>query len=84
MMHILCSIYDVKANQYHVPFASPNRELAIRQFAATCRDPASMLSKFPGDFVLFIVGDYNDSNGTLSSVESFENLCNGSNVEEHL
>jgi len=84
MMHILCSIYDVKANVYNVPFASPNREMAIRSFAATCSDPQSMISKFPEDFILYVVGDYNDSNGSISGQESFDNLCNGSNVREKL
>lgn len=84
MMHLLFSIYDVKANTYSVPFPAANRDLAIRQFAATCTDPGSLLSKFPGDFQLVLVGDYNDSNGSISNQESFENLCNGSTVKELL
>ncbi|WNK13704.1 MAG: nonstructural protein [Microvirus sp.] len=84
MKHLMCSIYDVKANIYHFPFSAPNRAVAMRQFAATVGDPGSLLSKFPADFVLMVVGDFDDSNSSVESYDVVENLCNGSNVKESL
>ncbi|WNK13662.1 MAG: nonstructural protein [Microvirus sp.] len=84
MIYLMCSIYDVKANMYHFPFAASNREVAKRQFAATVSDPASMLSKFPADFILQVVGEYDDSSASIQPYEAVDNLCNGSNVREYL
>ncbi|WNK12588.1 MAG: major capsid protein [Microvirus sp.] len=73
MKLVMCSIYDSKANVYHAPFASVNRDVAIRQFAGNVLDSQSLLAKFPHDFSLFVVGEWDDSLGVFD-VSGRENL----------
>jgi len=70
----LFSIFDSKANVFHAPFAAVNADVAMRQFEASASDLNSLLYKFPSDFSLFHVGDFDDGNGTVQALEEFVNL----------
>jgi len=62
---IICSVYDVKGAFYSTPFISLNEEMAARDFGAVVRDPNTMLSKFPEDFRLVVIAEFDDISGAV-------------------
>lgn len=61
------SVYDVKAKFYGKPVYQRNAAEAIRAFETECNAPESQLCKYPQDFVLFEIGEYDDETGILTS-----------------
>lgn len=59
------SVYDSKAEAYMQPFFFNSRGQAVRAFSDTANDPKSQLNRHAGDFTLFEVGEYDDSNGNM-------------------
>lgn len=76
------SIYDTKALAYGVPFFMSSVGQATRAFADLSNDPQSMVFKHPTDFVLFEIGEFNDSDGVICSVSPYRNLGLGSDFKE--
>lgn len=66
MIHKIFCIYDSKAEAFNAPFYMNSRGSAIRSFvdAATGKDDS--LTKHPGDFTLFELGEYDYSNGSFN------------------
>jgi len=62
---IICSVLDVKAGFYATPFVSINEDIACRDFGAVVRDPNTMLSKFPEDFRLVAIAEFDDITGQV-------------------
>lgn len=61
------SIYDRKALQYHPPFFTHTDGAAVRDFKDLANDPATRIGRHPADFVLFLVGIFDDSKGTIET-----------------
>jgi len=59
------SVYDNKALQYYPPFFVSTDGAAVRNFADLANDSNTNVGRHPGDFVLYFVGMYDDSNGQL-------------------
>lgn len=57
------SVYDAKAGAFNTPFFMATDEMAIRGFTDACNDPQTMFHKHPADFVLYLVGTFNDQTG---------------------
>jgi hypothetical protein len=55
------TVYDTKAEAYLQPFFSQSKGVAIRSFQEAVRDEKSNISKYPEDFTLFELGEYDDS-----------------------
>lgn len=66
--------YDSKAEAYLQPFLMPSKGEAIRAFTATANDDKSNIGKYPADFTLFHIGEYDDQTGTLTNYEIKNNL----------
>lgn len=69
MIHILCSVYDIKADFYSPPICCKTVNEAIRIFQDACNSPGSTLNSHPDDFKLFRMGMFNDSNGSITPLE---------------
>lgn len=70
------SIYDSAAKAYATPFFMQNDGLAIRAFQSNVNsNEENNISKYPDQFTLFRVGEYDDENGLITS-ESPESLGN--------
>lgn len=65
MKHLVCSIYDTKAACFNTPFFTRNEAMAVRSFEAEVRREGSDFNRFPGDFSLFTLGEYDDENGSF-------------------
>lgn len=59
------SIFDNKSLIYMPPFFTHTDHAACRMIQDTASDPNSTLGRHPGDYVLYFVGTYDDSNGQL-------------------
>lgn len=59
------SVYDVKAGSYGSPMFVPTVGLATRTFVEVCADPQSPMSKYPGDYNLFELGEFDPNSGKV-------------------
>lgn len=80
MVQKLYSVYDSKASYFLTPWPCRNDGMARREFAGVCSNPDSPMGKFPADFVLFQVGEYDDHDAKLTSAVPPVRLCDGVEV----
>ena len=59
------SIRDQKAEIYNTPYFQKTMGEAERSFAQGVNDPKTMLHKYPEDFDLYYLGEYDDQLGTV-------------------
>lgn len=72
----LFSVYDDKAKAYMSPFFAATAGLAIRSFSDAIADSNTSVSKYPADFTLFELGEFDDQTGTITPHPSASNLGN--------
>lgn len=61
----LYSIFDAKANTFCAPFECVSNGVAIRQLMDLVSDAKTTVSKYPEDFSLYFVGDFDTDSGAL-------------------
>lgn len=66
MIYKVYSVYDSKAEAYMQPFYCQSKGQAIRSFTEVSNDNTSQIGKYPEDFTLFELGEFNDSNGRFT------------------
>lgn len=59
------AVYDSKAEAYMQPFFMQSRGAAIRAFDSTVNNPETQFYKYPTDFTLFEIGEYDELHGKL-------------------
>lgn len=72
------SVYDSKALVFQAPFFMAATGAAVRAFGDACNDPQLTLSKHPGDFVLYQIGEFNDETGEFKNTAPAVHLGIGS------
>lgn len=68
------SVYDSKVQAFNRPFFQRSRGEALRGWEEHCNQADSAASKFPHDFALFEIGEFDDTNGKLTTYSTPENL----------
>lgn len=63
-------IRDAKADIFHRPFFSSTHGEAERQFVQVVNDDKSTIFKFPEDFDLYYLGEYDDNSGKIKSLDT--------------
>lgn len=76
------SIYDSKGTIFNAPFFQHNAGLALRAFADLANDPQSTLFRHAGDFVLYEVGEFDDTTGLLAPYATHLHLGVASQFKE--
>jgi len=61
------AIYDSKAEAYNQPLFMQSRGVAIRAFMDAANDPECPISKYPADYTLFEIGEFDNSTAVCSS-----------------
>lgn len=81
-MKIYC-IYDNNARTYGTPFFQPTNVHAVRAMKVEInrQDPGNVMYLFPGEYDLYLVGEFNDQDGKVSGLETPEKLANGSQLK---
>lgn len=59
------SLYDSKGCMFNTPFFMHNEGMAIRSFMELTADASTMVAKYPEDFSLFLIGEFDDAVGEL-------------------
>lgn len=54
------------------PHSAPTDEIAIRVFKESLKNPKSDLSKYPEDWTLFKVGQYDMVKGIIEEIEQYK------------
>lgn len=80
MITKMFSVYDSKAQVFGTPFCFGTVGLALRAFTDLAKDPQSTVSRYPMDFCLFQVGEFDDNKGVVISVAPHVNLGLASSV----
>jgi len=66
------AVWDDKAKAYLHPFCYPVVAQAVRAFAQSVNDRASLLCTHAEDFTLFVVADFDDSTGVVRPLDHIE------------
>ena len=70
MKHIMATVYDSKAAYHMPPFFVKTKNEAIRAFKDAVSDSRSPFHSHPEDFTLFLVGEFDDSTGTITNYDA--------------
>lgn len=62
------SVFDSKSGIYSQPFTSINLGTALRDFSAACNDKGTELHKYPLDFSLMHIAEFDDDTGTITPI----------------
>lgn len=65
MIQKVFSIRDIKGETYHSPFFKQTHGEAERDFRTVVNDDKSTINKYPADFDLWYVGEYDTNTGEL-------------------
>lgn len=76
------SIYDSKAQMFNLPFFMVTTPAALRSFSDLVNDPQTMINKHPGDFVLYEIGEYDDSTAKMENYKEHHHLGIASQFKE--
>lgn len=60
------AVYDSKAESFGQPMTFRSRGEALRAFQTVANDEQSSICKFPADFTLFEIGEYEEESGDLT------------------
>lgn len=77
----LYSVYDEVAQTFNAPFPEANHNSALRSFGLACSDPQTILSKHPGDYYLYFLGELDVHTGEISTVLP-DRLARGTDFKE--
>lgn len=75
------SIYDSKAEYYATPVLIESRGAAIRMFATMVNEVDHQFNKYPEDYVLFELGDWDEETGVITPHSAPISLGVGSNYK---
>ncbi len=64
MLKMFC-VFDKKTEIYHPPLFAHNTGHAMRIFGDIIANGGTQVGKFPGDFQLWEIGDFNDANACV-------------------
>lgn len=71
------SIYDSKAKAFQCPFVASQNGSAIRTFTTIVNDDRNLAGMYPGDFLLYEVGEFDTDNCSVNMLEPMQLLGNG-------
>lgn len=75
MIKYLYSIYDAAAQSYGDPIIFASDAVAARSFQIESQNSDSVVAKFPTDFTVFCIGEFDTVSGNVSPVNKV--ICRG-------
>ena len=81
-IQIVCAVYDVKAEAFGRPIFVSAPGLAIRAFMDEIKNSESQMHRYPSDFRLFQLGEFDDGLGVFVSDGPNKLLMEGSSAAE--
>lgn len=74
------TIHDTKAETFNPPFFQPTHGEAERNFRSAMNDPKTTFNKYPEDFDLYYLGEYETNSGKFKTLDSPQHMLKGSLV----
>lgn len=65
MIKKIFSVYDEKAEAFLQPFFMQTTGMAIRAIGDCLNDPNHQFAAHPSDYTLFMIGHFDETNGSL-------------------
>lgn len=62
------AIKDIAIEAFGQPIFVRAQGQAVRSFMDECKNPESQLNKYPNDYELYYIGEYQDETGTIMGV----------------
>lgn len=59
------AVFDAKAGLFGDPFVSVNTDTAIRDFAHAVNTDGTQINRYPEDYALHFLGNFNDETGEI-------------------
>lgn len=76
------SVRDAKTETYNPPWYKLTHGQAERDFKTMTNDSKSPIYQYPEDFDLYYVGEYNESNGKLSSLDTPQHVAKAISMKD--
>lgn len=76
----LFAVRDVKADAFGSPMSISTRGLALRSFFDACQAPNSELMRFPEDYMLYELGEYDPNSGLIVAYNLPLLVCTATSV----
>lgn len=64
------AVYDAKISEFRAPFTMAAVGLALRGWETVVNDPSTEFFKYPSDFVLFELGEFDCKSGRYSALDA--------------
>lgn len=74
MKQLIFCVYDSKVQMYMNPFFFLAKGQAIRAWEETVNDPKTQFCRYPADFTLFEIGEWDEATGTIKMHEAKINM----------
>lgn len=71
----LVTVYDTKAQAHLGVHVARTTAEALRQFESSCKSPDSNFYKFPSDFILFELGEFDEVTGKLTPYDDKRSIA---------
>lgn len=70
MKAMIYAVYDAKAEVYSQPHFLLNRGTAFRAWEEAANDNSTQIGKYPADFTMFEIGEWDDQTGTITMLKA--------------
>lgn len=84
MIQKVFAIFDSKAEAFLPPFQQPTVGMAIRAFESAATNAQHDFCRFPGDYTLFEIGEWNQIEGLFVNLEAKVNLGTALQFQNHI
>jgi len=64
------SVFDSKVTAYRSPLCLRTRGEMLREWGDLVNDPTTQFAKYPADFTLFEIGDFDQETGAIECYEA--------------
>lgn len=75
MKKLMYAMRDIKAEEYSVPFFADSDAIAMREVDYLVNYEQTMLSAYPADYEMYVVGEYDTVSGEVIEVFPYRLVC---------
>lgn len=72
---LIFAVYDKKAMVFFPPFTVENVVSAVRGLEDTVNSPGNVINRYPDDFALYKLGEFDNVSGNFNLLEIKECVC---------
>jgi len=69
--------FDNKTQVFCAPFVAITQAAALRDFAYAANDKSTSVGKYPTDYTLYLIGEFDDETGKLTAPATPQHLIKG-------